>query len=58
MMKKLKYKNYNWQITTCDNCNVQFYNQEESKLNSTNNANCGAYTLTHDLIIERSIQHE
>ena len=35
-------------ITTHDNGNVQSHDQEESKLNSTINANSGAHTLTHD----------
>ena len=48
MMKKLSYKDYNKRITTCDNGNVQSHDQEESKLNSTINANSGAHTLTHD----------
>ena len=48
MMKKLNYKYYNKRITTLDNGNVQSLDQEESKLNSTINANSGPYTLTHD----------
>ena len=36
------------QITTRDNGIVQSYDQEESKLNSTINADSGADTLTHD----------
>ena len=50
----LGYKYYNRQITTRDNGNirdngnVQSHDQEESKLNSTINANSGAHTLTHD----------
>ena len=47
MMKKLSYKYYNKQITTCDNSNVQSHDQEESKLNSTINARSGAHTLTY-----------
>ena len=50
MMKKLIYKDYNKRITTRDNDNVQSQDQEESKLNSTINANSGAHTLTHDQI--------
>ena len=46
--KKLSYKYYNKRITTRDNGNVQSHDQEESKLNSTINANSGAHTLTHD----------
>ena len=52
MMKKLRYKNYSKQITTRDNGNVQSHGQEESKLNSTINANSGAHTLKHDKIIK------
>ena len=52
LMKKLRYKYYNKRITTRDNGNVQSHDQEESKLNSTINANSGAHTLTHDKIIE------
>ena len=46
--EKLSYKYYNKQITTRDNGNVQSHDKEESKLNSTINANSGAHTLTHD----------
>ena len=48
MMKNLSYKNYNKQITTRDNGNVQSHDQEESRLNSTINANSGGHQLTHD----------
>ena len=48
MMKNLSYKNYNKQITTRENGNVQSHDQEESRLNSTINANSGAHRLTHD----------
>ena len=41
-MKKLSCKYYNKRITTCNNGNVQSHDQEESKLNSTINANSGA----------------
>ena len=51
-MQKLRYKHYNKRITTRDDGNVQFHDQEESKLNSTINANSGAHTLTHDKIIK------
>ena len=51
-MQKLRYKYYNKRITTRDNGNVQFHDQEESKLNSTININSGAHTLTHDKIIK------
>ena len=57
MMKKVSYKYYNKRITTRDNGNFQSHDQEESKLNSTINANSGAHTLTHDeIIIKKSIQ--
>ena len=49
--KKLRYKYYNKRITTCDNGNVQSYDQEEIKLNSTVNVNKGVHTLTHNKII-------
>ena len=52
MMKKSRYKHHNKQITTRYNGNVQSHDQEESKLNSTINANSGAHTLTHDNIIK------
>ena len=55
-MQKLKYKHYNKRITTHDNENVQFHDQEESKLNSTIKVNKGALTLTHDRIINKFIQ--
>ena len=44
---------YNKRITTHDNGNVQFHDEEESKLNSTVNVNKGVHTLTHDKIISR-----
>ena len=50
MIKKLSYKYYNKRIITRDNGNVQSHDQEESKLNSTINANGGAHTFTHDKI--------
>ena len=49
-MKKSRYNYYNQRITTRDNGNVQFHGKEESKLDSTINANSGAHTLTHDKI--------
>ena len=52
-MKKLSYKDYNKQITTCDNGNAQSHDKEESKFNTTINANSGAHTLTHDQIIKK-----
>ena len=52
-MKNLSYKDYNERITTRDNGNVQSHDKEESKLNSTINANSGAHTLTHDQIIKK-----
>ena len=48
MMKNISYKDYNKQMTTRDNGNVQSHDQEDSKLNSNINADSGAYTLTHD----------
>ena len=48
MMKKFSYKYYSKRITTRENDNVQSRGQEESKLNSTINANSGAHTLTQD----------
>ena len=54
MMKKLSHKDYNEGITTRDNGNVQSHDKQESKLNSTINANSGAYTLTHDQIIKKA----
>ena len=48
MVKKSRYKHYNKRITTRDNGNVQSHDREESKLNSTINANNGAPTRTHD----------
>ena len=53
MMKKLSYKDYNERITTRDNGNVQSRYKEESKSNSTINANSGAHTLTHDQITKK-----
>ena len=52
MMKKLRYKFYNEQITTCDNGNVQCHDQEESKLNSTIIKNSGTHAVTDDKIIK------
>ena len=54
-MEKLRYKYYNKRITTHDN-DVQFHDQEESKLNTTISVNKGAHTLTHDKIINKFIQ--
>ena len=56
--KKSKCKYYNKLMTTRENGNFQFHNKEESKLNSTINANSGAHTLTHDKIIKKFIQWE
>ena len=55
-MEKLRYKYYNKQITTHDNDNVQFHDQEESKLNTAIIMNKGAHTLTHGKIINKFIQ--
>ena len=49
-MKKLNYKDYNKQITTRDNGNVQSHDQKESKLNNTSNANGGVHSFTHNWI--------
>ena len=54
MMKKLRYKNYNKRLITRDNSNVQSHDQEESKLNSTINAICGAHTLTSHLTQQKN----
>ena len=45
---------YNKQITTRDNVNIQSDDQDkkENKLNSSIIANSGAYTLTYDIIIK------
>ena len=45
---------YNKRVTTRNNSNVQSHDQEESRLNSTINANSGAHTLTHNKIIKNS----
>ena len=55
-MQKSRYKYYIERITTRDSGNVQFHDQEESKLNSTINVNKGAHTLTHGKIINNVIQ--
>ena len=51
-MQKLRHKHYSKLITTRDNVNIQFYDQEESKLNSTINVNRGTHTLRLDEIIK------
>ena len=51
-MQKLRYKYYNKRLTTRDNFNVQYHDQEERKLNSTITASSGAHTLAHDKIIK------
>ena len=56
MMKKLGYKYYYNRTTTSHNGNVQFYDQEESKLNRTIIANRDTQTLIDDKIIKKSIQ--
>ena len=53
MIKKLSYKDYNERITTRNNGNAQSHDKEESKSNSTINANNGAHTFTHDQIIKK-----
>ena len=45
-MKKLSCRYYNNRIKTFGNGNFQSHDQEESKLNSTINANSGAHLLT------------
>ena len=52
MKNKLRSKYYNKRITTRDNGNLQFHDQEESKLYSTIKANSGAHILTHGEIIK------
>ena len=49
-MAHVVWKPVNWykRITTRNNGNVQFNHQEQIKLNSTNNVNSGAHTLTQD----------
>ena len=44
---KIKLQVLNKWTATRDNGNVQSHDQEESKLNSTVNANSGAHTLTY-----------
>ena len=53
MMKKLRHKYYNKRISTRDNVNSQYHDQEESKLNSTTIANSGVHTSTDDKIIRK-----
>ena len=48
--KNFRYRYFNKEIIFPDNSNVQFHNQEESKLNSTINANSGAHRFTRDKI--------
>ena len=52
MMKKLRHKYYYNRTTTNRNGNVQFYDQEESKLNRTIIANRDTQTLIDDKIIK------
>ena len=50
-MQKLRHKHYSKLITTRNNVNIQFHDQEESKLNSTINVNRGTHTLRlHEII--------
>ena len=51
-MKDLRGKHYKKWIKIRDNGNVQTYDQEESKLNSTINTKSGAQTFTNDKIIK------
>ena len=53
--KKVRWKHYNKRITTRNNENVQSHDQEESKLNSTTNADSGAHLLTDDKIMIKVI---
>ena len=46
------YKYQNKRITTCGNGNVQSYNKEESKLNSTITINSVAHKFAHYKIIK------
>ena len=48
----VRYEHYNKRITTHNNANVQSHHQQESKLNSTINANSGAHTVTDDKIVK------
>ena len=48
MMKKLRYKYYNKQITTLDNGMIQSRYQEERKFGSTIIVNSGVHTLIGD----------
>ena len=54
MMKNLRYKYYNKRITTRDNGNVKFHDQEKIKLSSTVIAKGCAHTLTEDKIVKSS----
>ena len=49
-MKKLRYKYYNKHSKTRVNGNIKSRDQEESKLNSTIDANSGAHALTQNNI--------
>ena len=58
-MQKLRQEYCNKGIATRNNGNLQFHDQEESKLNSTIDVNSSAYTLTHNKIINNEfIQNE
>ena len=50
-MQILRYKYYTKQITTRDNGNVQFHDQEESKLSNTINVDKGVHAVTHEKLI-------
>ena len=50
ILKKLRYKYYNKHSKTRVNGNVKSRDQEESKLNSTIDANSGAHALTQNNI--------
>ena len=53
MIKILRYKYYNKQITTRNDDNVQSHDQIKNKFSSTINGNSDAHTLAEDQIIER-----
>ena len=48
MIKKLMYKYYNKRIITCGNGNVQSYDKEEIKINSTITTNSVAHKFTQN----------
>ena len=48
MMRKLSDKYYNKRITICDYGSLKSHDEAKSKLNSNNNANSSAHTITQD----------